>query len=80
MDMSMMIANHLAEAMKRGRRSEFHWFEREARDAAARLAAAILVVAAVFAALELGGSRMTAGDTAAGRADITASIGRHSPR
>jgi hypothetical protein len=78
MDMSMMIANHLAEAAKRSRGAKFQWAEHEMRHAAARLFAAILVVAVVFAALELGGARLPAGDTA--QADITASTGRHSPR
>ena len=80
MDMSTMIANHLAEAAKRGRRTEFRWAEHEVRDAAVRLAAAIFVIAIVVAATEFGGSRQPEGGTAAAQADITASTGRHSPR
>lgn len=78
MDLSTMIANHLAEATKRGRGAEFKWAERDTRDAAARLLAATFAVAIFFAALELGGARLPPGDTA--QTDITASTGRHSPR
>jgi hypothetical protein len=80
MDMSTMIANHLAEAARRSRRVEFRWTEHGARDAAARLFAATIVVAIVFAALEFGGPRQTAGTAAAPQAGFTASTGRHSLR
>ncbi len=76
MDMSTMIANHLAAAMKRGRGVDFQWAEHETRRAAARLFAATLAIAVAFAVLELGG--VPAGDTA--QAGLTASTGRHSLR
>jgi hypothetical protein len=81
MDMSMMmITNHLAAASKRGRSKAFQWTEHDVRDVAARLVAATLVVAMVFAALEVAGSHQPATAAGAAQADITASAGRHSLR
>jgi hypothetical protein len=81
MDMSMMmITNHMAEASKHGRGKAFQWTEHGVRDVAARLVAATLVVAMVFALLELSGSRQPAEGTVAAQADVTASTGRHSLR
>jgi hypothetical protein len=80
MDMSMMmITNHMAAASKRGRGKTFQWAEHGVRDVATRLVAATLVIAIVFAALELSGSRQPGG-MAATQADLTASAGRHSLR
>lgn len=79
MDMSMMIiTNHMAAASKRGSAKAFQWTEHGLRDAAARFVAATLVIAIVFALLEFAGSRQPAGEM--GRADVTASTGRHSLR
>jgi hypothetical protein len=80
MDISMMTANHLAEASKRGRGKAFQWTEHGAREAAARLLAATLVVAVAFAALELNTPRQRAGDAPAATGDVTASADRRSPR
>jgi hypothetical protein len=80
MDMwMMMITNHAAAASKRGGSHTFQWADHGVRDVAAKLVAAMLVVAVVFASLELSGSRQPAGEIAA-RADFTASTARHSPR
>jgi hypothetical protein len=81
MDMSMMmITNHMAEASKHGRAKAFQWTEHGVRDVAARLVAATLVVAMVFAFLELGSSHQPAEGTVAAQADVKASTGRHSLR
>lgn len=81
MDMSMMmITNHMAAASKRGSAKAFQWTEHGLRDVAARLVAATLFVAVVFALLEFAGSRQPAGGTAAAQADVTASTARHSLR
>jgi hypothetical protein len=81
MDMSMMmITNHMAEASKHGRGKAFQWTEHGMRDVATRLVAATLVVAMVFALLELGSSRQPAEGTVAAQAHVTASTGRHSLR
>ena len=81
MDMSMMmITNHMAEASKHGRAKAFQWTQHGVREVAARLVAATLIVAIVFALLELGSSRQPAEGTVAAQAHVTASTGRHSLR
>jgi hypothetical protein len=75
----MMITNHMAAASKRGRGHTFQWAEHGVRDVAARLVAATLVVAVVFALLELSRSGQPGGEIAL-QTDFTASAGRHSLR